>query len=130
MQNKIKKKCDDLRDLLLSKNKSYGNSVFERGVVFDIDPIYAIQARINDKLNRLRNNDSTFSSENDLQDLTGYLILLQVMIDDVKPPSKDWKDVIMEDRTESEIEEDSVFINTTCKDLLSDWEETTTEDGN
>tara|TARA_R110002167_G_scaffold12602_8_gene53549 strand:- start:717 stop:1061 length:345 start_codon:yes stop_codon:yes gene_type:complete len=89
MQDKIKQKCNEVRDLLLSKNKSYGNSVFERGVVFDVEPIYAIKARINDKLNRLRNNDRTFSSENDLQDLTGYLILLQVMIDDVKSKGTD-----------------------------------------
>jgi len=92
MQERIKKKCDEIRDLLISKNESYGNSVFERGVVFDVDPIYAIKARINDKLNRLK-NARTFDSENDLQDLTGYLILLQVIIDDVKTPVDENKEV-------------------------------------
>ena len=87
MQDKIKEKCNEIKELLLKKNKSYSNSVFERGLVFDVDPIYAIKARINDKLNRLKNSDSTFSSENDLMDLTGYLILLQVIIEDVKPTS-------------------------------------------
>ena len=70
MQEKIKKKCDEIRDLLVEKNEAYGNAVFERGVLFDVEPIYAIQARINDKLNRLKNN-------------TVYLILLQIMKEDM-----------------------------------------------
>jgi len=111
MQEKIKKKCEDLKNLLLSKNASYGNSVFERGVVFDVDPIYAIKARINDKINRLKNNDSTFDSENDLQDLTGYLILLQVIIEESEQPKKDWKDIVLEGRTSLEIEADYVLTN-------------------
>tara|TARA_R110002020_G_scaffold9539_2_gene37427 strand:- start:641 stop:1009 length:369 start_codon:yes stop_codon:yes gene_type:complete len=121
MQEQIKKKCDELRDLLLRKNNSYGNSVFERGVVFDVDPIYAVQARINDKLNRLKNNDSTFASENDLQDLTGYLILLQVMIEDKSKlihqhpvtPNESWSE---EERNVAEA-------------ITSEWTETSTSDG-
>ena len=110
MQEKIEKKCNEVRDLLLKKNKSYGNSVFQRGLVFDVDPIYAIKARINDKLNRLKNNDSTFSSENDLMDLTGYLILLQVIIEDVKPSSmkNDSNELPTTDDSES-IEDHAVF---------------------
>ena len=80
MQEKIKVKCDEIRDLLLQKNNSYGNSVFNRGVLFDVDPMYAIQARINDKLNRMKNKNS-FLSDNDLMDVTGYFILLQVLKD-------------------------------------------------
>ena len=82
MQEKIRKKCDQIRDLLIEKNKSYGNSVFDKGVLFEEDPMYAIQARINDKLNRIKSKE-TYMSENDLMDLTGYLILLQVHIDEV-----------------------------------------------
>ena len=82
MQEEIRKKCDEIKDLLLEKNKSYGNSVFNKGVLFNVDPMYAIQARINDKLNRIKSKE-TYMSENDLMDLTGYLILLQVHIDEV-----------------------------------------------
>ena len=78
MQEDIKRKCDEIRDLLLEKNNSYGNSVFDKGVLFDVDPMYAIQARINDKLNRMKNKNS-FLSDNDLMDVTGYFILLQVL---------------------------------------------------
>jgi DNA primase catalytic subunit len=77
MKDEIRKKCDQIRDLLLEKNKSYGNSVFDKGMLFEVDPMYAIQARINDKLNRIKSKE-TYMSDNDMMDLTGYLILLQV----------------------------------------------------
>ncbi len=80
MQDKIKQKCDEIRDLLLEKNRSYGNAVFNKGVLFDVEPMYAIQARINDKLNRIKNKNN-YLSENDLLDITGYFILLQVLRD-------------------------------------------------
>jgi heat shock protein HspQ len=82
MQEKIKAKCDEIRDLLVKKNEAYGNAVFEKGVLFDVEPLYAIQARINDKLNRIKNNN-VYHSDNDLLDLTGYLILLQIMKEDM-----------------------------------------------
>ena len=82
MQEEIRKKCDEIRDLLIEKNKSYGNSVFDKGVLFNVDPMYAIQSRINHKLNRIKSKE-TYMSENDLMDLTGYLILLQVYMDEV-----------------------------------------------
>jgi len=82
MQEKIKAKCDEIRDLLLKKNEAYGNAVFEKGVLFDVEPLYAIQARINDKLNRIKNK-TTYISENDLMDVTGYFILLQVLREDM-----------------------------------------------
>tara|TARA_R110001592_G_scaffold265010_3_gene530550 strand:- start:194 stop:526 length:333 start_codon:yes stop_codon:yes gene_type:complete len=77
MQEKIRKKCNEIRDLLIEKNIAYGNSVFDKGLLFEVDPMYAIQARINDKLNRIKSKE-TYMSENDLLDVTGYLILLQV----------------------------------------------------
>ena len=51
--------------------------------MFSVDPMYAIQARINDKLNRIKSKE-TYMSENDLMDLTGYLVLLQVYMDEVE----------------------------------------------
>ena len=78
MQEEIKKKSDEIRDLLLEKNIAYGNSVFDKGLLFEVDPMYAIQARINDKLNRIKSKE-TYMSENDLMDVTGYFILLQVL---------------------------------------------------
>ena len=59
--------------------------------MFDVDPMYAIQARINDKLNRIKSKES-YQSENDLLDLTGYLILLQVHRDEVDKKLKNTMD--------------------------------------
>jgi len=80
MQDEIRKKCKEISDLLVEKNIAYGNSVFDKGLLFEVDPIYAIQARINDKLNRIKSKE-TYMSENDLMDVTGYFILLQVLRD-------------------------------------------------
>jgi hypothetical protein len=88
MKDKIKKKCDEIRDLLIEKNNSYGNSVFDSGILFDIEPVKAIQARINDKLNRIKNKRN-YDNEDTLKDLTGYLILLQVSMDQTQNNSKD-----------------------------------------
>jgi|TARA_R100000951_G_scaffold28632_1_gene24571 hypothetical protein len=96
MQEEIIEKCNEIRDLLVKKNESYGNAVFERGVLFDIEPVQAIKARINDKMNRIINQKS-FEDENDIQDLTGYLILLQVAMEEKK---EKWKDEIIGDCTE------------------------------
>ena len=93
MKKEIEKKCDQIKEMLKLKNDSYGNSVFDRGVLFDVDPMYAMQARINDKLNRIKNKD-TYFSENDLMDLTGYLILLQIYIEiNQKSTSKSKQDI-------------------------------------
>tara|TARA_X000001388_G_C2212017_1_gene115584 strand:+ start:458 stop:775 length:318 start_codon:yes stop_codon:yes gene_type:complete len=93
MKKEIEKKCDQIKEMLKLKNDSYGNSVFDRGVLFDVDPMYAMQARINDKLNRIKNKD-TYFSENDLMDLTGYLILLQIYIEmNQKSVSKSSQDI-------------------------------------
>ena len=80
MQDEIRKKCKEISDLLVEKNIAYGNSVFDKGLLFEVDPIYAIQARINDKLNRIKSKE-TYMSGNDLMDVTGYFILLQVLRD-------------------------------------------------
>lgn len=77
-QAAIRKICDELRDFLIEKNISYGNSAFEPINVFSKLPsIEGILLRIDDKLKRIKNGKS-YPGDNDLQDLTGYLIILQV----------------------------------------------------
>lgn len=71
--------CDNLRDFLLEKNASYGNSAFEPINVFSrLDAREGILIRIDDKLKRLRNG-SGYVGDNDVKDLAGYLILLMVL---------------------------------------------------
>ena len=51
----IAKICDDIRDLLLEKNLSYGNSALEPLRVFSKAPTNEqILVRIDDKLNRIK----------------------------------------------------------------------------
>ena len=72
-QNSIKWICNEIRDLLLAKNKSYGDSAIEPDNIFSkLDSAQAICARIDDKL---RLDDKT---EDTLDDLIGYLILLKI----------------------------------------------------
>ncbi len=75
MQEIIKDECDKIKELLLKKNKSYGNSAAEPiGIFSKSTPIEQINVRIDDKLKRLRDG-SEFENEDTEQDLIGYLIL-------------------------------------------------------
>jgi len=72
--------CDLIKHMLMSKNAAYGDSAFKEGVMFPVDPAIAIQARINDKINRVRNKGITDDTEDSLGDLIGYLILLKIAL--------------------------------------------------
>ena len=76
----IAKICDDIRDLLLKKNRAYGNSALEPIRVFSkANSCEQILVRIDDKLNRIKQGANILSEDEDvLQDLIGYLILLKV----------------------------------------------------
>ena len=78
-QRAIERVCDDVRDLLISKNKKYGNSALEPRRVFSkSDPIEQIKVRIDDKLSRIATSGTEGTDEDTLQDLIGYLVLLKV----------------------------------------------------
>ena len=72
---KIKKITEGLRDLLLEKNKRYGNSALNPLNVFSRDgATNSITIRIDDKINRIKNSKEL--RKNDVVDLMGYLVLL------------------------------------------------------
>ena len=78
-QNSIKWICNEIRDLLLAKNKAYGDSALEPDNIFSkLDSAQAICARIDDKLSRIKNVGLDDKTEDTLDDLIGYLILLKV----------------------------------------------------
>jgi len=73
----IRMECNYIEGLLLSKNRKYGDSALRNGYPFNIPPVTAIKARINDKIARL--NSNTLEEDEDVTaDLIGYLILLRV----------------------------------------------------
>jgi len=78
-QNSIKWTCNEIRDLLISKNKAYGDSALEPDNIFSkLDNAQAICARIDDKLSRIKNVGLNDKTEDTLDDLIGYLILLKI----------------------------------------------------
>jgi len=78
-QNSIKWTCNEIRDLLISKNKAYGDSALEPDNIFSkLDNAQAICARIDDKLSRIKNVGLEDKTEDTLDDLIGYLILLKI----------------------------------------------------
>jgi hypothetical protein len=78
IRTRIAETCDSIRDMLLAKNESYGNSALEPLRIFSkADNVEQLRARIDDKLSRLmRGHD--YRSDDTLRDLIGYLILLEI----------------------------------------------------
>jgi hypothetical protein len=76
--NKIWSACHEIAHMLIEKNISYGNSALEPTRIFSTaDSTEQLKVRIDDKLNRVKNNQG-FSGDNDIDDLIGYLILLKI----------------------------------------------------
>lgn len=75
----IEKVCEDVKNLLLQKNRDYGDSalnpsgVFSKGDVFE-----SLGSRIDDKLMRIQNVGVNDETEDTISDLIGYLILYKV----------------------------------------------------
>lgn len=74
----IKNELLRLQALLLSKNEAYGDSALRYGVIFPISPEEAIKSRINDKIARIINKGLDDRTEDTVDDLIGYLILLNI----------------------------------------------------
>lgn len=76
--NKILTECLDVAEMLIKKNISYGDSALNPMRLFaSSDSVEQLKVRIDDKLNRIRNNQG-FAGDNDIDDLIGYLILLKI----------------------------------------------------
>ena len=90
-QNSIKWTCNEIRDLLISKNKAYGDSALEPDNIFSkLDNAQAICARIDDKLSRIKNVGLDDNTEDTLDDLIGYLILLKIAREQDGSKSTTW----------------------------------------
>jgi hypothetical protein len=74
----IVEECHAVRDMLLEKNKRYGNSALEPLRVFSsASTDEQLRTRIDDKLNRIMNQQLD-DDEDAEYDLIGYLILLRI----------------------------------------------------
>ena len=74
----IRDELSALGDLLIEKNKAYGNSALDPVRVFSkATPEEQLLVRIDDKLSRLQRG-SEYADEDTVTDLIGYLILLKI----------------------------------------------------
>ena len=75
----IEEECDAIKELLISKNRKYGNSTLEPQRIFSkASTIEQLLVRIDDKLSRIKTSGTDLPDEDTVQDLIGYLILLRV----------------------------------------------------
>ena len=78
-QDLIRIKCDECKELLLEKNREYGDSALHPlGIFSKLSAIEAIKIRIDDKLARIQFSGQKNIKEDTVLDLIGYLILMRV----------------------------------------------------
>lgn len=77
-QQAIVDECERVADMLIEKNRKYGNSALSPVRIFSrADPLEQINVRLDDKLSRIRNRQDD-EDEDPEEDLLGYLILKRV----------------------------------------------------
>lgn len=75
----IKEIITEVKDLLIEKNRAYGDSAINPSNIFSNgDALDSLGARIDDKLMRIKNTGITDETEDTLIDLIGYLVLYKV----------------------------------------------------
>lgn len=94
VQRKIIEMCDRIAQMLITKNRKYGNSALSQLRVFSkADLLETIRVRMDDKLCRIKNQQGD-EDEDAYMDLAGYLVLYMIARegqagvpnDDGKPP--------------------------------------------
>ena len=77
----IEKVVEEVKELLLEKNRDYGDSAISPSNVFSSgSAVDSICARIDDKLMRIQKVGVNDETEDTLSDLIGYLILYKVAL--------------------------------------------------
>lgn len=81
MADRLRAKCDEVADMLVDKNRKYGNSALNPVRVFSrANATEQIRVRMDDKISRLKSSQLD-DDEDVLKDLMGYIILLMVCQD-------------------------------------------------
>jgi hypothetical protein len=87
-KDKIIEEADRVKNLLLRKNASYGDSALKPANVFAKgSAVENLCSRIDDKLMRIKNRGINVDTTDTIDDLIGYLILLNIALKDVKSES-------------------------------------------
>jgi hypothetical protein len=81
----LKKESEKITNLLIEKNKAYGNSALNPANIFSkLNASEALCSRIDDKLMRIKNRGITDQTEDTVDDLIGYLFLLKMSMKEEK----------------------------------------------
>ena len=77
---KISGVCDDIKELLIHKNRKYGNSALKPNRIFSkSSATEQLLVRIDDKLNRIMKGAGLLATDEDVvNELIGYLVLLKI----------------------------------------------------
>ena len=83
---KISSVCDDIKELLIHKNRKYGNSALKPNRIFSkCSATEQLLVRIDDKLNRIMKGAGLLATDEDVvNDLIGYLVLLKISMESDK----------------------------------------------
>lgn len=74
--------CDEVKNLLIEKNKKYGDSALNPARIFSkYNAVEQILVRIDDKLSRIKRGAGLLANDEDvIMDLMGYLVLLKIAL--------------------------------------------------
>jgi hypothetical protein len=74
--------CNEVKELLIEKNKKYGDSALNPSRIFSkANAVEQILVRIDDKLSRIKSGAGLLANDEDvIMDLMGYLVLLKIAL--------------------------------------------------
>ena len=73
--------CDEVKEMLLEKNRKYGNSALNPIRIFSkADTLEQIRVRLDDKFNRYINRQND-EDEDIIKDIIGYLVLYKIALE-------------------------------------------------
>jgi len=96
-KDKIKKVGQEVIDLLLEKNESYGDSALNpAGIFASGNAVDNLTSRIDDKLMRIKTQGFRGYGEDNVKDLIGYLILLKIALENESTTLSSWQEEILD----------------------------------
>ena len=95
-QEKIKEVGQEVIDLLIEKNESYGDSALKPAGIFATgNAVDNLSSRIDDKLMRIKSQGFRGYGEDNVKDLIGYLILLKIVLQNESTTLESWQEEVL-----------------------------------
>jgi len=96
-KEKIKAVGNEVINLLIEKNESYGDSALQPAGIFARgNAVDNLASRIDDKLMRIKTQGFQGYGEDNIKDLIGYLILLKVALEYGEDELQPWQEEILD----------------------------------